>query len=108
MHDTIMSFEDQYETVIGDGGQVLSGGERQRISIARALLKKAPIMLLDEPTSALDVKNEQIMIDTFNKIKGETTVITIAHRLSTIMDYDKIVVMDSGKIVEVGNKDELL
>ncbi len=108
IHDTIMLFENKYDTIIGDGGQVLSGGERQRISIARALLKKAPIMLLDEPTSALDVKNEKIMIDTFNKIKGETTIITIAHRLSTILDYDNIVVMDSGNIVEMGNKDELM
>ncbi len=108
IHEAIDGFENKYETIIGDGGRVLSGGERQRIAIARALLKKSPIMLLDEPTSALDVKNEKFMIDTLEKIKDEVTIVTIAHRLSTIMNYDKIVVMENGELVEMGTSKELL
>jgi ATP-binding cassette, subfamily B (MDR/TAP), member 7 len=108
IHDTILSFPDGYDTVVGERGLKLSGGEKQRVSIARAILKGAPILLCDEPTSSLDSKTEtEIMANLKNVGKDRTTVI-IAHRLSTIQDCDLIVVMHQGRVVERGTHLELV
>ena len=107
-HDFIMRLPQGYDTMVGEGGCTLSGGEKQRISIARAILKDAPIILLDEATASLDPENEvevQKAIDTL--IKGRT-VIAIAHRLKTIKDADQIIVLDNGQIQEEGTHDELI
>ena len=107
-HDFISALPDGYDTVIGEGGGTLSGGEKQRISIARAILKDAPIILLDEATASLDPENEvevQKAIDTL--IKGRT-VIVIAHKLKTIMNADRIVVLEDGRVKEQGTHDELM
>jgi ATP-binding cassette, subfamily B, bacterial len=107
-HDFIMRQPDKYETLIGEGGVSLSGGEKQRISIARALLKDAPILILDEPTSSLDARTEaQIFKAISTAIKGRTTFI-ISHRLSTIRRADQIIAFDGGRIVESGTHDSLL
>lgn len=106
--DFIRRFPMQYETIIGERGQRLSGGERQRISIARALLKNAPILILDEATSALDSESEKLVqVALTNLIKDRTTFV-IAHRLSTIRNASTILVLDRGKIVESGNHDSLI
>jgi ATP-binding cassette subfamily B protein len=97
-----------YETVIGENGSTLSGGERQRISIARALLKNAPIVLLDEATASLDPENEtQIQAAISELVKGRT-VIVIAHRLRTVIGADKIAVLNKGRLIEEGTGDELI
>ena len=98
---------DGYDTVIGENGRLLSGGQRQRISIARALLKDAPIIILDEATSFLDVENETSIQEALNSLIRDKTVIIIAHRMRTIRNVDKIVVLEDGKIVEEGKPDEL-
>lgn len=104
----IDALPDKYETIVGEGGSRLSGGQKQRVSIARAILKDAPILLLDEATSALDTKSEKIVQNAFEKLmKGRTTLV-IAHRLSTIMNADLICVVNDGEIVEQGTHDELL
>lgn len=108
IHDFIMSLPQQYETLAGERGARLSGGERQRISIARAFLKNAPILLLDEPTSAIDVGTEDLIKEAIQRISQGRTVITIAHRLSTIEDADTIMVLSKGEIVESGTNEELL
>lgn len=97
-----------YDTVIGENGSKLSGGERQRISIARALLKDAPIVLLDEATASLDVENESQVQAALSNLLAGKTVIVIAHRMRTVMNADKIVVLDEGRIVEDGTPDQLL
>lgn len=107
-HDFIMKMEQGYETVIGEGGSTLSGGERQRISIARALLKDAPIVLLDETTSSLDADSEREVQKAFDRLMKDKTVLVIAHRLNTIEKADQILVMDSGKIRESGTQQQLL
>jgi ABC-type multidrug transport system fused ATPase/permease subunit len=107
-HDFIMRLPQGYDTMVGEGGCTLSGGEKQRISIARAILKDAPIILLDEATASLDPENEvevQKAIDTL--IKGRT-VIVIAHKLKTIMNADRIVVLEDGRVKEQGTHDELM
>ena len=95
-----------YDTVIGERGVTLSGGERQRLSIARAFLKDAPILILDEPTSALDALTEQHLLDALERLLGRTTFI-IAHRLSTIRRATRILVLERGELVEQGTHDEL-
>lgn len=107
-HDFISAMPDGYDTVIGEGGSTLSGGEKQRISIARAILKKAPILLLDEPTASLDAKNEALVQNAINELVKDTTVIMIAHRLKTVQNADNIIVMDKGKIKEQGRHDVLM
>jgi ATP-binding cassette subfamily B protein/subfamily B ATP-binding cassette protein MsbA len=97
-----------YETVIGERGATLSGGERQRLSIARALLKEAPVLILDEPTSALDAGTEALLLEALERLMAGRTTLIIAHRLSTIRHADRIVVLDAGRIVEAGTHQELL
>ncbi len=107
-HEFVKNLPDGYETIIGERGATLSGGERQRLSIARALLKNAPILILDEPTSALDAQTESLLLEALERLmKGRTTFI-IAHRLSTIRKADQILVLEHGQIVERGNHEDLL
>ena len=96
-----------YHTKLEEKGSNLSGGQRQRLSIARAILKDAPVLLLDEPTSALDRETEKYVNRTLSEIAHDKTVVTVAHRLSTIVDYDEILVFDRGQIIERGTHEEL-
>ncbi|MBQ2498867.1 MAG: ABC transporter ATP-binding protein, partial [Bacteroidales bacterium] len=107
-HDFIMEMEDGYDTVIGDRGMNLSGGQRQRISIARAVLKNPPILILDEATSSLDTESERLVQEALSKVMTNRTSIVIAHRLSTIQNADEILVMVKGQIVERGKHEELI
>ena len=107
-HDFITKMENGYDTVIGEGGSTLSGGEKQRISIARALLRDAPIVLLDETTSSLDADNEREIQHAFDHLMKDKTVLVIAHRLNTIIHADTIIVLDKGKIRETGTHEELV
>jgi ATP-binding cassette subfamily B protein len=107
-HDFITKMPEAYDTMVGEGGSTLSGGERQRISIARALVKDAPIVLLDETTSSLDADNEAEINRAFDLLMKGKTVIVIAHRLGTITGADKILVIEGGRIAESGNHSELL
>ena len=107
-HDFIMRLPQGYDTTVGPAGGRLSGGERQRVSLARAFLKDAPILLLDEATSALDSESERLVQDAIKRLmKGRTTLV-IAHRLSTVRDADRIVVMEAGRIAEIGSHDALI
>ena len=107
-HDFIVKLADGYNTVVGEGGSTLSGGEKQRISIARAILKDAPIIILDEATSSVDPENEHLLIKAIKELTKNKTLITIAHRLSTVREADKIIVIDKGRIAEEGNHEELM
>ncbi|MCW9133622.1 ABC transporter ATP-binding protein/permease [Bacillus paramycoides] len=107
-HDFIMKLPKGYDTLVGEGGSTLSGGERQRISIARAMLKNAPVILLDEATSSLDPENEVEMQKAINRLIQGRTVIMIAHRLKIVVNADNIIVMDKGKVVEQGRHEELV
>jgi len=107
-HNFIVQKEDGYNTNIGDRGNKLSGGERQRLTIARAVLKNPPILILDEATSSLDTESERLVQDAINKMMEHRTSIVIAHRLSTIRHADEIIVLSKGRIVERGTHDELM
>lgn len=106
--DFVSKLPQGYATMIGENGSKLSGGERQRISIARALLKDSPIVLLDEATASLDVENESQVQEALSRLLADKTVIVIAHRMRTVMNADKIIVLDSGKVIEQGSPSELL
>ncbi|WP_078557208.1 ABC transporter ATP-binding protein [Bacillus alkalicellulosilyticus] len=108
IHEYISSLPDQYDTVIGERGITLSGGQRQRLSIARALLRDTEVLILDEATSALDHETEYFVQREIDGLRQGKTTIIIAHRLSTIMNADEIIVLDGGKIVEIGTHDELM
>ncbi|MDD3416560.1 MAG: ABC transporter ATP-binding protein [Lachnospiraceae bacterium] len=107
-HDFILSLPQGYDTMVGEGGSTLSGGEKQRISIARALLKDAPIVLLDEATAALDSENEVLIQRAISSLVEKKTVVVVAHRLQSICNADQIVVLDQGRIIEHGSHKELL
>ncbi len=107
-HDFIMEKEDGYNTNIGDRGMRLSGGQRQRLSIARAILKNPPILILDEATASLDTESEKLVQEALDRLMSTRTTIAIAHRLSTIKNSDEIIVMHEGHIVERGKHEELL
>ena len=107
-HDFIEKLPNAYQTVIGEGGSTLSGGEKQRISIARAILKDAPIVILDEATSSVDPENQHILLTAINELTKGKTLIIIAHRLSTIRNADHIVVLDGGRIVQQGTHKTLI
>ena len=108
IHDTIKNLEKGYDSIVGERGILLSGGERQRIAIARAILQNAPILILDEATSALDSEAEVMIQHALQTLMKNKTVIAIAHRLSTLRSMDRIIVLDSGKIIEDGSPQELL
>lgn len=107
-HDFIMALPDGYDTVIGEGGGTLSGGEKQRISIARAMLKDAPIIILDEATASIDPEKEHLIQSAISELTKGKTIITIAHRLATIRNADQILVVEDGRIAECGTHDELI
>jgi ATP-binding cassette subfamily B protein/subfamily B ATP-binding cassette protein MsbA len=97
-----------YSTVVGERGATLSGGEKQRLAIARALLKDAPVLILDEPTSALDAHTEALLLEALERLMAGRTTFLIAHRLSTIQRADRILVLERGRVVEMGTHQELL
>ncbi len=107
-HDFIIALPNGYDTVVGEGGGTLSGGERQRISIARAMLKDAPIIILDEATASIDPENEHLIQSAISELARGKTIITIAHRLATIQNADQILVVDDGRIAERGTHAELM
>ena len=107
-HDFISALPQGYDTVIGEGGGTLSGGEKQRISIARAILKNAPIIILDEATASIDPENEHLIQSAISELTKGKTIITIAHRLATIEHADQILVVDDGRIAEKGTHSELI
>jgi len=107
-HDFILRMPEGYDTIIGERGFRLSGGERQRLSIARALLKNAPILILDEATSALDSESENLVQQALQNLMVGRTVFVIAHRLSTVRRADRILVLESGAISDIGRHEDLL
>ena len=107
-HDFISALPDGYDTKVGEGGASLSGGEKQRISIARAILKDAPIIILDEATASVDPENERELQTAIAELTKDKTIIMIAHRLSTVRNADQIVVLDKGQIVQRGTHRELM
>lgn len=108
IHDFIQTLPQGYQTTVGERGARLSGGQRQRLSLARAILKDAPVLLLDEPTSALDSESEALVQEALDRFMADHTTIVIAHRLSTIKNADRVLVLDQGRIIEQGTHQELL
>lgn len=103
-----MALPQGFDTIIGEGGTTLSGGKRQRLSIARAIMKDAPIIILDEATANVDPENEKELMEAITELTQEKTVIMIAHRLKTVRRADQILVVDKGQIVQRGTHDELM
>ncbi len=108
IYDFVMSLPDGFDHVVGDRGTALSGGQRQRVSIARAVLRKARILVLDEATSAMDTESERLVQQSVDALSKQCTVVTVAHRLSTIQNADRIFVLDEGRLVESGTHEELM
>ena len=104
----MVSLPQGYDTLVGERGVKLSGGQRQRLSIARAIVKDAPILVLDEATSHLDAVNEQAVRGALDLLARDRTTVVIAHRLSTVREADQIVVLEEGRVVEIGSHDTLL
>ncbi len=107
IHDNITSFSDGYKTVLGERGVTVSGGQKQRISIARALMKNSPILILDDSVSAVDVKTEKVILDNLAKLRQGKTTILIAHRISTVERMDKLIFLEDGKVIAIGNHETL-
>ena len=107
VRDNIVDFKDGYETILGERGVTVSGGQKQRISIARALLKDAPILILDDSVSAVDTRTEKIILDNLKKSRAGKTTLLIAHRISTVEGLDKIIFLEDGKVEAVGPHDRL-
>lgn len=107
IHDNVVDFKEGYKTVLGERGVTVSGGQKQRISIARALMKDAPILILDDSVSAVDTKTEKAILSNLSKTREGKTTILIAHRISTIAGMDKIIYLEDGKVLDVGKHDEL-
>ena len=107
VHGNISEFKDGYETILGERGVTVSGGQKQRISIARALMKNAPILILDDSVSAVDTKTEKVILENLRQTRAGKTTILIAHRISTVEQMDKIIFIDDGSVVAVGTHDEL-
>ena len=105
--ELVDSLPDKLDSIVGERGVKLSGGERQRLALARALLRNPTFLVLDEATSALDTKNEEKIQQAINQLHGKLTIFMIAHRISTVSNADKIIVLDRGRIVEIGNYKEL-
>ena len=108
VRDNIVDFKDGYETVLGERGVTVSGGQKQRISIARCLLKDAPIVIFDEATANVDPENEDQLQKAMEALTREKTVLMIAHRLKTVRGADQILVVDQGRVVQKGTHDELI
>ncbi|MBR1954528.1 MAG: ABC transporter ATP-binding protein, partial [Clostridia bacterium] len=108
VHGNIVEFSNGYETILGERGVTLSGGQKQRVSIARALIKNAPILILDDSVSAVDTNTEKIILQNLRNTRQGKTTLLIAHRISTVQDLDKIILLDDGKVVDVGTHQELL
>ena len=107
-HEFIQALPRGYDTELGEAGSALSGGQRQRLSMARAFLKDAPILILDEPTAALDAVSEELVLNALTRLRAGRTLFVIAHRLSTVRQADRIIVLDAGRIVTQGTHDTLL
>ncbi len=108
VHDNIAGFKEGYQTVLGERGVTVSGGQKQRISIARALMKDAPILILDDSVSAVDVKTEKIILENLRRLRAGKTTMLIAHRITTIRDMDKIIFVEDGRVLAVGNHETLM
>jgi ATP-binding cassette subfamily B protein len=108
VHDVIMSFPDQYDTLVGEKGVTLSGGQKQRVAIARTLLKNPRILILDDSTSSVDTETESVIQEALDRLMEGRTSFVIAHRIQTIMRADKILVMDKGRIIQEGNHHQLI
>ncbi|MBR3130677.1 MAG: ABC transporter ATP-binding protein, partial [Clostridia bacterium] len=108
VHDNIAEFRDGYKTILGERGVTVSGGQKQRISIARALMKNAPILILDDSVSAVDTDTEKVILKNLRENRAGKTTILIAHRISTVRDLDKLIFVEDGRVIAVGSHDALI